>query len=408
MAPGAAVPVDCQIFGLDGPLDLVALRSAVSRLTARHEALRTRVVTVGDHPFQLVDDVWQGAVVTDRAPAGARPEDQLAELASASAGRCSDLAAGPLFAVDLQTFEGDRHLLAIAVHHLVTDGWSMQLLLDELSADYARLLDDPDAAAPAPAVPFGEFAVQQRRALAEEQLSASWSHWTEHLAGAQTSIDLGAGNRPRPIGTLGFSIAPSTVSALRAQAQKHQTTLFTALFAGFAAALTRVSGSADVLIGVPAAGRDSPAFMETVGFFVNLLPIRADLRDDPGGPGLIERVRTALAAGLQFQDLPFAELVRVINPPRKRGVHPLVQVSFQFGERPVETALRLRDVEVAVLTPQPDTTPYAVEVDLVGDGSGGLTGWLTADAAQCDPAVAAELVEVFGDDLVRLGEARSA
>lgn len=405
---------DWEIFRLVGHLDLEALREAVALLTARHPVLRSRFVTVREEPAQVVDRSWNGEVRVHRVDQGAGsvagPADFLRRVTQAP----FDLEQGPLFRVDVLVVSDGEHLIAFTTHHLVTDGWSTRIMLEEISRAYAALLagHQPAQSAISPSG-YRDFVMWQRETLRGAELQALLAYWAEHLAGAPTQLRLGPspsdGTARRPAETIEFVLGNTVTASLRDFARSRGATLFMALLAVFEVSLSHAVGSDDLLIGVPVAGRTSMEFAETVGLFANLLALRADLRDDPTVDGLTRRARRTVLGGFAHQDLPFETLVSTLNPVRSPGVHPLVQATIQLVDASFDSALRLEGVRASSVVVDQQDVARALVLDLAGHDSGGLRGRLAYDPALVDQTLARQLVAAYGqlaDTMPRHPEAR--
>jgi hypothetical protein len=392
---------DREFLQLTGRLDRPAFRAAVDLLVDRHEVLRTRFVTLGGEPLQVVDDRWQGEVRIEGPEAGVPREVQLDAFVQKMVHRPLDLTQGPLFQVDLLGFDDDDHVLAFTMHHIITDGWSVRLMLEEISRAYADLAAGR-AHRPEPPPQYGDFAVRQRAELQGPTREALLAYWTAHLAGAPTEVDLSGGRAAeravegagRPAGMVEFDIPADAVERLSGFARSRGATLFMALLGLFEVVIADLTHRRDLLIGVPVVGRTVPGLEDSLGFFVNLLPVRADLRDDPTADALLRRVRAAVLGGFAHQDLPFDQLVAEINPVRSPDVHPLVQLTIQLVDGSFDTALRLDGVDVAVLWRDEPEMPYALTLDLHRT-AGGLWGRLAYAPAAVAPEFAHRIADRF-------------
>jgi hypothetical protein len=389
---------DHEFFRLTGRLDTAAFRAAVEHVADRHEVLRTRVVTLGGDPQQLVDDRWHGQVRVQPAPAMLPGAAQVDAFVRDVTRRPLDLEQGPLFLVDLLALGDEENLLAFTMHHLITDGWSLRLLLEQISQCYDDLLAGREPGW-APAVPYGEFARWQHDMLAGPDREPLRAYWTRHLAGAPTAVDFGgggggkAGDEPGTA-TVGFDIPGTDIDRLAEFARKYGATLFMALLAAFDVVVAQVAGARDVLVGVPVVGRTVPGFEEVPGFFVNLLPVRADLRDDPAAGPLLRRVRAAILDGFAHQDLPFGQIVAAVNPSRTPDAYPLVQATLQLIDATFDSALRLAGVDVVSVPADPLEIPYALSLDLYTTADG-LRGRLVYTTAAVAPQTAARIAGRF-------------
>ncbi len=339
--PGSAQYHVPAAFTVRGPLDLAALRRALDALVARHEALRTTFRAAPDGTWTQV------VAATARAAFGVRPGVPAAgapAAARAEAARPFDPARGPLLRCTVFALDDGSHLLLLVAHHLVCDGWSLGALLDALSAAYAAESTGRTAELPEPALQFADFAAWQQERQAAGEYAAAVTHWADRLRGAPACLELPL-DRPRPPvrtadgAAARFLIGPTVRDRLAAVAAACGATTFMVLFAAYAAFLTRLSGTDDLVVGYPVSGRDRPELQDTVGMLTNTLALRVDTSGDPGLAALTGRIRTALLAAAPHQDAPFDAVVDALAPPRETSHDPVVQVVLSYDD---ETALTLR------------------------------------------------------------------
>ncbi|MEV6975748.1 amino acid adenylation domain-containing protein [Kitasatospora sp. NPDC093806] len=327
---------------LDGPLDPAALAAALTELVGRHESLRTCFDQVDGELVQLVGEPAPFALETRETAA-----EELAAVLAADAARPFDLAAGPLLRAALHRQSAERHVLAITVHHLVADMWSIGVLLDELARCYAG------RAAELPELPiqYGDFAVWEGETQAAGTEDGNRGYWREALAGAPELLELPC-DRPRPAvqslrgATLPVELPAELSAAVRALGRRAGVTPFMTLLAAFQTVLARHSGVEDIVVGTGAAVR--PAEAEgLIGCFINILPVRTSLAGDPTFTELLGRVRSAALAAFEHQDLPFERML----PERAAGPalshNPLVQSLLLVQNAPL-TMPALPGLEVTV------------------------------------------------------------
>jgi amino acid adenylation domain-containing protein len=322
---------------LEGDLRPAALAEVLTGVAARHEVLRTSFPSVGGEPVQEVAPAGPVALpVLDLAalPAGMR-EPESRRIASQEARRPFDLARGPLLRARLLVLGPAEHALLLTVHHIVSDGWSTDVLVRELTTLYRSVTAGVPAALPRLPVQYADFAVWQRRWLQGENLEQLTGYWRRQLAGAPPVLDL-ALDRPRPAvrtslgGHVGTTLPAPVANSLAALARRSGVTPFMALEAVFALLLRRWSGAEDLSIGSPISGRHHPGLENLIGFFVNSLVLRNDLSGDPALEELIARVRRTALDAYAHQDLPFEKLVEELQPERQLGQQPFFQVMFEL------------------------------------------------------------------------------
>lgn len=308
---------------LDGPLDTAALEGALTELVHRHESLRTCFEQADGELVQLVSE--QPSFALEIREAHEAADAELEAVLAADAARPFDLARGPLLRAVLHRRAPHRHVLAITVHHLVADMWSIGILLAELGRCYAGR----SAELPELPLQYGDFAVWENESRTAGDEQPSHAYWRRALAGAPELLEL-ACDRPRPAvqslrgAALTVELPVELTSGIRALCRRAGVTPFMALLAAFQAVLARHSGSEDIVVGTGAAVR--PAEAEgLIGCFINILPVRTSHAGDPTFDELLGRVRSAALAAFEHQDLPFERML----PERAAGPalshNPLVQ-----------------------------------------------------------------------------------
>ncbi|WP_369067727.1 condensation domain-containing protein, partial [Burkholderia gladioli] len=370
---------------LQGRLDTAAWQRALDTLLDRHEALRSTFVTVQGQPQVRLLPVGTALPVTHHDLRDAPDaQQQLQAISAQEAHAPFDLEQGPLIRARLIRLSKGEHAFLLTQHHIVSDAWSFEVLLGELQALYGAYLDGlPDPLAPL-AIQYPDYAAWQRQWLTGERLQAQGEYWRQTLADAPALIDLPT-DHPRPAqqsfagAHVPVCLDAELTQALRRLAQAHGVTLFMTVMAAWAAVLARLSGQQDIVIGTPSANRNRQEVEPLIGFFVNTLALRLDLSGTPDAATLLARVRHAALAAQDHQDLPFEQVVEVVNPPRNLEHSPLFQVmlSWQFRQG---TSLQLPELEVAPLPPSHDTVKFDLELafEESDDGIAGVLGYSTA------------------------------
>ncbi|WP_154582792.1 non-ribosomal peptide synthetase, partial [Xanthomonas oryzae] len=325
---------------LRGHLDRDALRQALNRIVARHETLRTRIALHHDEPVQRIDADSVGFSLSEHDLS--RSPDQEAHLqrhVEEETLTAFDLAHDSLARGQLLRLADDHHVLLVTLHHLVSDGWSVALLVRELSTLYAAFAQGMPDPLPPLALQYADIAVWQRRWITGEILQRQRDFWVAHLQGAPTQLDQPT-DRPRPAlqdargDTLAFALEAPLTAALKTLGQRHGTTLFMTLLAAWGVLLARLSGQDRVVIGTPVANRHRSEVEPLIGLFVNTQALCVDLRADPSVTELLEQVRTTALAAQHHQDLPFEQVIEALNPPRNLAHPPVFQVMFTWHNTP--------------------------------------------------------------------------
>ncbi|MFF0208614.1 amino acid adenylation domain-containing protein [Streptomyces althioticus] len=344
--PGAAHNIPTTLR-LSGSLDREALAAALADVVTRHETLRTIFAEDDQGPHQIV-------LTPERARPGLQvtriDEAALAEELRRAARRGFDLAAEPPLRVHLFELGEDEHLLLLLVHHIASDGgWSTPVMVRDLTTAYAaRCAGEAPAWAPLP-VQYADYTLWQHEVLGSEDdpdslVGRQVAHWSETLRDLPEEMPLPT-DRPRPAeSSYRGATVPVTIPAglhrrLEHLARENRASLFMVVQAGLAALLAKLSGTTDIPIGTPIAGRADEALEDLVGFFVNTLVLRTDVSGDPTFADLVARARETDLAAYAHQDVPFERLVEVLNPPRAMARHPLFQTMLAFNNVDQKAAL---------------------------------------------------------------------
>ncbi|WP_156669529.1 non-ribosomal peptide synthetase, partial [Mycobacterium sp. E3339] len=349
---------------LRGRLDAEALGAALADVVARHESLRTVFAATDGIPRQVVVPAERIGFACDLVDARGWPDDRLRERIAEAARYTFDLANESPLHTALFTISDDEHILAVAVHHIAADGWSITPFARDLGVAYAsRCAGEAPDWAPLP-VQYADYTLWQRAHLGDvedggSRISAQLNFWADALAGLPERLQLPT-DRPYPPvadhrgARLAVDWPAELQQHLRRVAREHNATSFMVIQAAFAALLARVGSSDDVAVGFPIAGRSEPALDDLIGFFVNTLVLRVDLKElggDPTFAELLAQVRRRSLAAFEHQDVPFELLVERLNPTRSLTHHPLIQVLLGWENFPGEATapaggLALGDLQV--------------------------------------------------------------
>ncbi|WP_319930494.1 non-ribosomal peptide synthase/polyketide synthase [Xenorhabdus santafensis] len=321
---------------LRGTLDRTAWQQALNTLFSRHEALRSVFVSVDGQPQVrlLAADFGIPLSLHDlrkQANAGATLEQLYFEASSAP----FELNRGPLIRAMLIRLADDDYQFLLTQHHIVSDGWSFPILIRELNILYAAYLAGLHNPLPPLAIQYPDYAVWQRQWFSSERIKAQSDYWRTVLAGVPVLLDLPT-DRPRPVEqsfigrSLPINLDKDLTTALKRLSRQHGTTIFMTLLSAWAVVLSRLSGQTDIVIGTPSAGRSRQEVESLIGFFVNTLALRLDISSELTVAELLVQVRKTTLAAQTHQDLPFEQVVDIVQPPRQLAHTPLFQVIFAW------------------------------------------------------------------------------
>ncbi|HEV2736596.1 MAG TPA: amino acid adenylation domain-containing protein, partial [Longimicrobiaceae bacterium] len=337
--PGSPVYNIPAVVRLSGALDVGALHRALEEIVRRHDALRTTIGMRDGEPVQVVAPAGPVPLPVDDLAAVGEGERsaRLAKVEREEARRPFDLARGPLFRARLARVAGDDHVLLLAMHHVVSDGWSLEVLFRELAALYAAFAGGRPSPLPELPVRYADFAFAQREHIRGQALADLLDYWVPRLRGAPP-LELPA-DRPRPArrtlagATHRFAIPAGTASRIAALGRTEGATPFMALLAAFKLFLARHAGEWDVVVGSPIAGRAQRETEGIAGFFANTLPLRTDLAGEPSFREAVRRVKATALGAYARGDLPFERLVEALGGERDASRNPVFQAMFAVRDR---------------------------------------------------------------------------
>ncbi|KAG0001634.1 hypothetical protein BGZ65_003322, partial [Modicella reniformis] len=373
---------------LRGDLNCDAWQRALNTLFARHEALRSIFVTVNGEPRVNLLSAQSGIPISWKDLRGQQDaETQLERISIEEASAPFDLAQGPLIRVVMVQLDNAEHQLLLTQHHIVSDGWSMAIMCNELNALYtAYCMGEPDPLPPL-TIQYPDFAVWQKQWLSGERLEAHSSYWRKALADSPVLINLPT-DRPRPVQQsfagkeIQIRLDPQLTRALKDMSQKHGTTLYMTIMTAWSAVLSRLSGQDDIIIGSPTANRNNHQIESLIGFFVNTLALRVDMSGDPTVRQLLERVRSTTIDAQAHQDLPFEQVVEIVQLPRNMSHSPLFQVMFVWQSNE-ESEWNLPKIETLEVEPTYDVARFDLTLQLF-ESDNGITGSLGYSTAIFD------------------------
>jgi amino acid adenylation domain-containing protein len=344
-----------QTWRLQGPLHLDALQQALATILERHESLRTYFVATNGFPRQMIAplEVFELPLIDLSAETSSR-EERLKSQLEEEAHRPFDLTSGLMLRATLIRLSEEQHVLQIVMHHIASDGWSMNILNRELPLLYLAFASGQPSPLPKLTIQYADFAAWQRQWLVGDVLESQLSYWKQQLSGAPPLLELPT-DYPRPPqpsyrgAQLTLTISQSLTKALKRLSQQTGTTLFITLLAAFNTLLYRYTQQDDIVVGSPIANRNRMELEGLIGFFANTLALRTDLSGNPSFRELLERVRQVAFGAYAHQDVPFEKLVEELQPERNLSYSPLFQVMLVLQNAP-RSAQRLADLH---LQPEP-------------------------------------------------------
>jgi amino acid adenylation domain-containing protein len=357
---------------LVGRFDQKALLRTMTEIVRRHEALRTTFSTVQGRPVQIIAPgatVDLPVVDVSAIPPAAR-EREVSRLGNAEARLPFDLTRGPLLRWTVLRLEEEEHVFLFTMHHIVSDAWSLGVLVGEVAALYSAFVEGRPSPLHELTAQYADFAIWQRQWLQGEVLQEQLSYWRRRLAGVPP-LELPT-DRPRFSAqsfrgaTHTFAVDAGVADSLRALCEREGVTSFMALLAVFQLLLSRYSGQQDIAVGTSIANRNRAEIEPLIGFFLNMLVMRTDLSGNPTFRELLGRVREVALGAYAHQDLPFEKLVEELQPQRDLSREALVQVLFVMHNAPVRVlqmphGLTLRPVETERGTAKFDLSLFATE-----------------------------------------------
>ncbi|MGD9488073.1 MAG: amino acid adenylation domain-containing protein [Calditrichaceae bacterium] len=364
---------------LKGRLDLNALEKSVQTIISRHESLRTVFKTIDGKPEQIIlqDSKFRLKAVDLSSIDEPVKSQQAKDLATKEAKKSFDLTSGPLFRVLIIKLSEQSHLSVFALHHIIADGWSVKLLIDEIAVCYDAYTSGHEPLLSDLPVQYADFAQWQQGWLKDDVLEQQIAYWKEKLGGSPPLLELPT-DRPRPAvqtfngATETIEISEDLTGKLIKLSRRENCTLFMTLLAAFQTLLHRYSRQKTILVGSPIANRTHPEIERLIGFFVNTLVFRADFDDDPDFIELMKQIRETALKAYSYQDLPFEKLVEELHPTRDMSHSPLFQVAFVLQNLPV-SSIELSDLVITPYETETITSKYDMTLTMI-EGEAGLLG----------------------------------
>ncbi|MFE8600248.1 amino acid adenylation domain-containing protein [Archangium violaceum] len=399
LEPGSATYNLPAAVRLEGVLDVAALERAFAELARRHESLRTAFqASEGGAGVQVVSESAAPPLrrVDLRELPTERREAEALRFATEELRRPFELSTGPLLRASLVKLAEQEHVLVLVMHHIVSDGWSLGVLIRELALLYTAFSRGQPSPLPEPTLQYADFACWQREWLEGEVLETQLAYWKEQLDGVPQVLELPT-DRPRPpVQSYRGASHPVRLSrelseAIKELGKQEGATPFMVLLAGFGVLLRRYAGQDDFCIGTPIAGRNRTELEGLIGFFINTLALRFQAGETVTFRELLARVKKTTVKAYAHQELPFEKLVDTLQPERDLSRSPLFQVLFTLQNAPMpvvsQPGFTLRPVEV-----ENTTAKFDLSLSL-GDGPEGFAGSLDYSVALFDASTAARMME---------------
>ena len=373
LEPGSPFYNILSAIRLSGNLNVEALEQSLRQIIQRHEILRTTFTEVEGEPVQIIaPDLSFALSVIDlpRVPEAAR-ETVARQIASEKTLEPFDLENGPLLRAHLLRLGQQDHLLLLVMHHIISDGWSVGVILREMASLYAAAINDKPSPLPDLPLQYADFAIWQQNWLQGEVFDSQLNYWQEKL-GQPPVLELPT-DRPRPpvqtyLGaTEYFTLTESLSESLKSLSKQEGATLFMTLLAAFNTLLYRYTGQEDIVVGTAVTNRNRTELQSLIGFFVNTLAIRTDLSGDPGFRPLMRQVKKTLAEAFANQDLPFERLVDELQLKRDISRSPLFQVMFTL-ETAEQNQIAVPGLELSQFIVASETTIFDLLFQMADHG----------------------------------------
>ncbi|WP_432841893.1 non-ribosomal peptide synthetase [Dactylosporangium sp. CA-092794] len=395
LSPGTPMYNVPSAWRLRGELDVAALRAALHATVARHESQRTRFGDEHGVPYQIIDP----PPATWPLPVDEGTEDAIREWIDAGVNAPFDLANGPLLRSSLLRIAPDDHVLLLVWHHIITDGWSVKLFADELTARYSAARSGAGPALPEPAVQPADHAAWQRRWLTGDEAAGQTEFWRGALAGLEP-LELPT-DRPRPVrptaagGVFQAELPRELGRGLRDLARAEGVSLLAVLMAGYQAVLGRYTGQREIVLGSVLSGRTRPELEPMIGMFANAVVVRGDLAGNPSFRELAHRCGDTLLDAIANQEIPFGTLVDRLKPERLPGRNPLFQHVFTLMPAPMVSRFQFSGLRAEPLTRWPGTSRFELTFQITDAPEGEVGIWIEYSTEVFTPGRIERLVEHF-------------
>ncbi|MEL7039187.1 MAG: condensation domain-containing protein [Cyanobacteria bacterium J06592_8] len=379
LQPGSSVYNLPAALRLQGSLNIEALEKSLNEIIKRHEILRTSFTEIKGEVVQSVYPVFNLKITVidlQELPLSQR-EIQVKNIISQEASEPFDLTQIPLFRAKLLQLSTDEYVLLFTLHHIISDYWSMRVLIQELAAIYQAFSENQNTPLPELNIQYVDYAVWQEKWLQSDARSTQLTYWKKQLGNNPPVLQLPT-DYPRPAvqtyrgETQSFSLSYQHSEALKNLARQEDVTLFMVLLAALKTLLYRYTQQEDIVIGSTVANRNRPELENLIGLLVNNLVFRTNLSGNPSFPDFLKQVREVTLEAYQHQDLPFEYLVEELQPERNLSHNPLFQVMFILHNTPTQT-FQLPNLTFNYINPENKTARFDLSLDMYETPSG-LTG----------------------------------
>jgi thioesterase domain-containing protein/acyl carrier protein len=388
-------------FRLTGHLNVIALEQTFNAIVRRQEVFRTTCSTVEGQPVQIIAPALTVPLPLINLQEIPKMEQEatVRRLATQAARQPFDLTRGPLLRVRLLRLDPENHVLLLTTHHFVADGWSLRVFLQELSALYEAFSAGKASPLRDPVIQYADFAHWQRLWLQGDVLHTQMAYWKKQLEGAPAVLELPTDwprspNRTNRGASESLALPAHLSVALKELSRQEGVTLFMTLLAAFKALLYRYTGQDDIIVGTAVSNRNRIETEDLIGPFANNLFLRTNLSRNPTFRELLARVREVAVGAYAHQDLPFEKLVQELQPKRRLGYYPLVQVMFIFHQHTLEQNPVLPGLTVTQLPTEMETAKYDLFLR-IGDGKEQLFGSLEYSTELFDAATIKRMVSYY-------------
>ena len=358
---------------LVGPLDVEALERSLNEIIVRHEALRTTFTMIDGQPMQVISQRQPVTItIVDLSNLPDSEREVESRRLREEALRPFSLERGPLFRASLLRLAEEEHLLLLTTHHIVSDGWSLGVMIREMATLYENFVDGTNTSLPELPIQYADFAVWQRQWLDGDVLKRQLQYWLEHLGNNPPVLELPT-DRPRPAvptykgSFVTCEMTAELTEALKELSRREGVSFYMTLLAAFKTLMARYAGQDEIVVGTPIANRNRIDIENLIGFFVNTLVLRSDVSDNPPFNDFLKQIREVTLGAFAHQDVPFEKLVEELQPERDMSRTPLFQVMFSLQNSPMPT-MKMSQVTMTLIQDDSTTSQFDLTLDITERG----------------------------------------